>query len=363
MVSALKPPRLKLPLIPISSEYDRLLVDDTAPDLGGGPMDPDATVDEVLADGTVADEGLAEKLMSRLFTTRGLILCTVLVVAALCVGVLRGAYESDEASLAARATEGMFQLTGVSARDAGVVHTRRGGHGHATIKEAHLIPLEERLAPRSAAMPHEDDGRAQRLVEEVTTSRGKTSAIRAALDPRSEAARLVAAAEVYARKNADPVFDPRVAQIQPEKPRKVARLGRVDVPQAVPARMVGAPAWDEEEDDVGAFASLRSSSSSSGRRRRDAEDEIDEDDDISAVEPARRGKGRRKDPRGASKGKVRRAGPGERDDLPVMRATQMEHGATHQKALAQLEASIRSSVKEAHARRFRAKKDEDDEDE
>lgn len=360
MVSALKPPRLKLPLIPISSEYDRLLVDDTAPDLGGGPMDPNATADEVLADGTVADEGLAEKLMSRLFTTRGLILCTVLVVAALCVGVLRGAYESDEASLAARATEGMFQLAGVSARDAGVVHTRRSGRGHATIKEAHLIPLEERLAPRSAAMPHEDDGRAQRLVEEVTTSRGKTSAIRAALDPRSEAARLVAAAEVFARKNADPVFDPRVPQIQPEKPRKVARLGRVDVPQAVSARMVGSPAWDEEDDDVGASASRRSSS---GRRRRDAEDEIDEDEDIPALEPARRGKGRRKDRRGASKGKVRRAGPGERDDLPVMRATQMEHGATHQKALAQLEASIRSSVKEAHARRFRAKKDEDDEDE
>ena len=362
MVSALKPPRLKLPLIPISSEYDRLLVDDTAPDLGGGPMDPNATADEVLADGTVADEGLAEKLMSRLFTTRGLILCTVLVVAALCVGVLRGAYESDEASLAARATEGMFQLTGVSARDAGVVHTHRGGHGHATIKEAHLIPLEERLAPRSAAMPHEDNGRAQRLVEEVTTSRGKTSAIRAALDPRSEAARLVAAAEVYARINADPVFDPRVPQIRDEKQRMVARLGRVDKPQAVPARMVGAPAWDEEDDDAGAFVSRRSSSSS-GRRRRDAEDEIDEDEDIPAVEPARRGKGRRKDRRGASKGKVRRAGPGERDDLPVMRATQMEHGATHQKALAQLEASIRSSVKEAHARRFRAKKDEDDEDE
>ena len=60
---------------------------------------------------------------------------------------------------------------------------------------------------------------------------------------------------------------------------------------------------------------------------------------------------------------MRRAGPGERDDLPVMRATQMEHGATHQEALAQLEASIRSSVKEAHTRRFRAKKDEDDEDE
>jgi hypothetical protein len=341
MVSALKPPRFKLPLIPISSEYDRLLVDDTAPDLGGGPMDPYATAGEVLADGTVADEGLAEKLMSRLFTTRGLILCTVLVVAALCVGVLRGAYESDEASLAARATEGMFQLTGVSARDAGVVHARRGGHGHATIKEAHLIPLEERLAPRSAAMPHEDDGRAQRLVEEVTTSRGKTSAIRAALDPRSEAARLVAAAEVYARKNVDPVFDPRVPQTQPEKPRKTARLGRVDMPRAFPARMVGTPAisWD-------------------------AEDEIDGDEDIPAVEPARRnrGKGRRTDRRGASKGNVRRAGLGERNDLPVMRATQMEHGATHQKALAQLEASIRSSVKEAHARRFRAEKDEDEDE-
>ena len=125
--------------------------------------------------------------------------------------------------------------------------------------------------------------------------------------------------------------------------------------------MVGAPAWDEEDDDVGASASRRSPSSR--RRRRDAEDEIDEDEDIPAVEPARRGKGRRKDRRGASKGNVRRAGPGERDDLPVMRATQMEHGATHREALAQLEASIRSSVKEAHARRFRAKKDEDDEDE
>ena len=108
MLSALKPPRLKLPLIPISSEYERLLVDETAPDVGGGPMDLNATADEVLADATVADEGLAEKLMSRLFTTRGLILCTVLVVAALCVGVLRGAYESDEASSRRKPPRGCF---------------------------------------------------------------------------------------------------------------------------------------------------------------------------------------------------------------------------------------------------------------
>ena len=121
-------------------------MDETAPDVGGGPMDLNATADEVLADATVADEGLAEKLMSRLFTTRGLILCTVLVVAALCVGVLRGAYESDEASLAAKATEGMFQLTGVSSRDADVHHAQRGGHGHAKIEEGDSIPVEERFA-------------------------------------------------------------------------------------------------------------------------------------------------------------------------------------------------------------------------
>ena len=340
MMSALNPPRLKLPLIPISSEYERLLVDETAPDVGGGPMDLNATADEVLADATVADEGLAEKLMSRLFTTRGLILCTVLVVAALCVGVLRGAYESDEASLAAKATEGMFQLTGVSSRDADVHHAQRGGHGHAKIEEGDSIPVEERFAPRAAAMPREDDGRAQRLVEEVAASRGKRSAVRAALDARSRAAK------------------------HPEKKREVAELGRVDTSRGMSAKTVGAPARGEDtfaiDGDEEPFA--RESTASSGRRRRDAKDEVDEDEHIPAVEPEEKGRMKRGHRRRASRRNARRAEVGERNVLPVMRATRMEHGATHREALEQLEASIRSSVKEAHARRFRAHERKDDED-
>ena len=250
MLSALKPPRLKLPLIPISSEYERLLVDETAPDVGGGPMDLNATADEVLADATVADEGLAEKLMSRLFTTRGLILCTVLVVAALCVGVLRGAYESDEASLAAKATEGMFQLTGVSSRDADVHHAQRGGQGHAKIEEGDSIPVEERFAPRAAAMPREDDGRAQRLVEEVAASRGKRSAVRAALDARS-----------------------RVAK-HPEKKREVAELGRVDASRGISAKTVsattrGEDAIDRDEEPFARESTANGGSSAEEREGRD----------------------------------------------------------------------------------------------
>ena len=339
MLSALKPPRLKLPLIPISSEYERLLVDETAPDVGGGPMDLNATADEVLADATVADEGLAEKLMSRLFTTRGLILCTVLVVAALCVGVLRGAYESDEASLAAKATEGMFQLTGVSSRDADVHHAQRGGQGHAKIEEGDSIPVEERFAPRAAAMPREDDGRAQRLVEEVAASRGKRSAVRAALDARS-----------------------RVAK-HPEKKREVAELGRVDASRGISAKTVSAKTRGEDAIDRDEEPFARESTAGiAGRRRRNAKDEIDEDEDIPAVEPEEKGRMKRGHRRRASRRNAPRAEVGERDVLPVVRATRMEHGATHREALAQLEASIRSSVKEAHARRFRAYERKDDED-
>ena len=80
------------------------------------------------------------------------------------------------------------------------------------------------------------------------------------------------------------------------------------------------------------------------------------------MEPEEKGRMKRGHRRRASRRNARRAEVGERNVLPVMRATRMEHGATHREALEQLEASIRSSVKEAHARRFRAYERKDDQD-
>ena len=314
MLSALKPPRLKLPLIPISSEYERLLVDETAPDVGGGPMDLNATADEVLADATVADEGLAEKLMSRLFTTRGLILCTVLVVAALCVGVLRGAYESDEASLAAKATEGMFQLTGVSSRET-PTSTTRNAAAKDTPRSKKATPSPSRNASPRAPPPcpakttdaPKDSSRRLRRAEEALRPCG------ARLDARS-----------------------RVAK-HPEKKRGGGRIGtRRRVPgisaKTVSATTRGEDAIDRDEEP---FA-RESTAGMAGRRRRNAKDEIDEDEDIPAVEPEEKGRMKRGHRRRASRRNAPRAEVGEWDVLPVMRATRMEHGATHREALEQL---------------------------
>ena len=187
-------------------------------------------------------------------------------------------------------------------------------------------------------MPREDDGRAQRLVEEVAASRGKRSAARAAIDATSRAAK------------------------HTEKKREVAELGRVDTSRGMSAKTVSAKTRGEDAIDGDEEPFARESTASSGRRRRDAKDEIDEDEDIPAVEPEEKGRMKRGHRRRASRRNAPRAEVGERDVLPVMRATRMEHGATHREALEQLEASIRSSVKEAHARRFRAYERKDDQD-
>ena len=165
--------RLTPPLLATSSEYDRLLVEDTLQELGGGPLD--ATTDErdaVLHDGSLADEGLAERVAAKVFTRGGLVASLALVGALACAGAMRG-YESHDASLVARVAEGMFQSAG-NATDAAHRHSRvtararkSGPRGHSVIKEGHEIPLEQRYAPRAAAMPHDDDGDAQAAMDGV----------------------------------------------------------------------------------------------------------------------------------------------------------------------------------------------------
>ena len=165
--------RLTPPLLATSSEYDRLLVEDTLQELGGGPLD--ATTDErdaVLHDGSLADEGLAERVAAKVFTRGGLVASLALVGALACAGAMRG-YESHDASPVARVAEGMFQSAG-NATDAAHRHSRvtararkSGPRGHSVIKEGHEIPLEQRYAPRAAAMPHDDDGDAQAAMDGV----------------------------------------------------------------------------------------------------------------------------------------------------------------------------------------------------
>ena len=99
----------RVPLIPVSSKYDRLLVQEPLNELGGGPRDPAA--DErllVLNDASrIAAEGLAERIAARAASPRGVVLGSIACFALMCFAAFRKA-ESHDASLVARLSEGMF---------------------------------------------------------------------------------------------------------------------------------------------------------------------------------------------------------------------------------------------------------------
>ena len=139
----------RVPLIPVSSEYDRLLVQEPLNELGGGPMDPAA--DErllVLNDASrIAAEGLAERIAARAASPRGVVLGSIACFALMCFAAFRKA-ESHDASLVARLSEGMF----LGGHRGGEAEARRA-EGRAAPLEGHEFPLERRLAPRAAAMP------------------------------------------------------------------------------------------------------------------------------------------------------------------------------------------------------------------
>ena len=366
--------RLTPPLLATSSEYDRLLVEDTLQELGGGPLD--ATTDErdaVLHDGSLADEGLAERVAAKVFTRGGLVASLALVGALACAGAMRG-YESHDASLVARVAEGMFQSAG-NATDAAHRHSRvtararkSGPRGHSVIKEGHEIPLEQRYAPRAAAMPHDDDGDAQAAMDGVDENAA------AAADAVAEAR----ARGFHVREDDD---DAARDDEDPDEASNPSASNPIDRTRP-DASSSGAP--DEDESP---YASARRSGRRRGGRAAAALGVVREtatDDDDAAAAAAGDGETMRGggDGRGASRGTrgaSRGARGGRRGDalggygygygddsfggvyggrasrrgaaLPVVPATRMEHGATHKEALEELEASIRDSVLTAHERR------------
>ena len=166
----------RVPLIPVSSEYDRLLVQEPLNELGGGPMDPAA--DErllVLNDASrIAAEGLAERIAARAASPRGVVLGSIACFALMCFAAFRKA-ESHDASLVARLSEGMF----LGGHRGGEAEARRA-EGRAAPLEGHEFPLERRLAPRAAAMPIDDDGAAQRAVDDARPARPNAAPRRAA---------------------------------------------------------------------------------------------------------------------------------------------------------------------------------------
>ena len=133
----------RVPLIPVSSKYDRLLVQEPLNELGGGPMDPAA--DErllVLNDASrIAAEGLAERIAARAASPRGVVLGSIACFALMCFAAFRKA-ESHDASLVARLSEGMF----LGGHRGGEAEARRA-EGRAAPLEGHEFPLERRLAP------------------------------------------------------------------------------------------------------------------------------------------------------------------------------------------------------------------------
>ena len=360
--------RLTPPLLATSSEYDRLLVEDTLQELGGAL---DATTDErdaVLHDGSLADEGLAERVAAKVFTRGGLVASLALVGALACAGAMRG-YESHDASLVARVAEGMFQSAG-NATDAAHRHSRvtararkSGPRGHSVIKEGHEIPLEQRYAPRAAAMPHDDDGDAQAAMDGVDEN--AAAAADAVAEARAMGFRVREDDDDAARDDEDPD-----EASNPSASNPIDRT-RPD------ASSSGAP--DEDESP---YASARRSGRRRGGRAAAALGAGRETATPPPPPPPgttmRRRRGRARGvpgtgggSRGARGGRRGDAlgggGYGYGDDsfggvyggrasrrgaaLPVVPATRMEHGATHKEALEELEASIRDSVLTAHERR------------
>ena len=332
-----------VPLIPISSEYDRLLVQEPLDEIGGGPMDP--ATDErllVLDDAKrIAAEGLAERIAARAASPRGVIFGSVACLALMCYAAFRKV-ESHDASLVSRLSEGMFQRSGGGDSEGnGVDGQWTNGHafakrrvdGHAVVQEGHEFPLEHRLAPRAAAMPRDDDGAAQRAVDDAAAGTSERSALRAAV---------------------------RGARTAPR--RKEARLGR---------QADFSAAWGSWEDEAEANGYGETYGEAYGGGRGGSEDWLaydsgsspaeDEEDAFFAVDPDGDAYGAaRRTPQRRSRAAARRRR--DTDDfadesfLPVVEPTEVAHGATHQAALDELEASIKNSVVEEHERRRKQKR-------
>jgi len=356
-----------VPLIPVSSEYDRLLVQEPLNELGGGPMDPEA--DErllVLNDASrIAAEGLAERIAARAASPRGVVLGSIACFALMCFAAFRKA-ESHDASLVARLSEGMF-LGGHRGGDSDSRPTE--GRLRAAALEGHEFPLEHRLAPRAAAMPRDDDGAAQRAVDDAAAGASERSALRAALrgaatvatedadgsERRGGSAR--ARAGLGKERDISSEWDTlNPTQRWEDEARADGGAGQRKARWKPYARTTtqsrgGAGDWEASEDW----------SSRARARWIPAEDEedaffaVDADGDAyGAARKSSRRAGDRRTPRASAR---RRRGTGgftfSGDDafLPVVEPTEVAHGATHQAALDELEASIKSSVVEEHERR------------
>ena len=356
-----------VPLIPVSSEYDRLLVQEPLNELGGGPMDPEA--DErllVLNDASrIAAEGLAERIAARAASPRGVVLGSIACFALMCFAAFRKA-ESHDASLVARLSEGMF-LGGHRGGDSDSRPTE--GRLRAAALEGHEFPLEHRLAPRAAAMPRDDDGAAQRAVDDAAAGASERSALRAALRGAATAPTEDAdgsdrrgGLRTRARAGLGKERDLSSTQWGPtqrweDEARADGGAGQRKARWKPYARTTtqsrgGAGDWEASEDW----------SSRARARWIPAEDEedaffaVDADGDAyGAARKSSRRAGDRRTPRAS--GTRRRRGTGgftfSGDDafLPVVEPTEVAHGATHQAALDELEASIKSSVVEEHERR------------
>jgi len=358
-----------VPLIPVSSEYDRLLVQEPLNELGGGPMDPEA--DErllVLNDASrIAAEGLAERIAARAASPRGVVLGSIACFALMCFAAFRKA-ESHDASLVARLSEGMF-LGGHRGGDSDSRPTE--GRLRAAALEGHEFPLEHRLAPRAAAMPRDDDGAAQRAVDDAAAGASERSALRAALrgaataptedadgSDRRGGLRTRARAGLGKERDlsstqwgptqrwedearADGGAGQRKARWKPYARETHSRQGRAGDWEASEDWSSRARArWIPAEDEEDAFFAVDADGDAYGAARKSS-----------------RRAGDRRTPRASAR---RRRGTGgftfsgvSDDDafLPVVEPTEVAHGATHQAALDELEASIKSSVVEEHERR------------
>ena len=355
-----------VPLIPVSSEYDRLLVQEPLNELGGGPMDPEA--DErllVLNDASrIAAEGLAERIAARAASPRGVVLGSIACFALMCFAAFRKA-ESHDASLVARLSEGMF-LGGHRGGDSDSRPTE--GRLRAAALEGHEFPLEHRLAPRAAAMPRDDDGAAQRAVDDAAAGASERSALRAALrgaataptedadgSDRRGGLRTRARAGLGKERDlsstqwgptqrwedearADGGAGQRKARWKPYARETHSRQGRAGDWEASEDWSSRARArWIPAEDEEDAFFAVDADGDAYGAARKSS-----------------RRAGDRRTPRASAR---RRRGTGgftfSGDDafLPVVEPTEVAHGATHQAALDELEASIKSSVVEEHERR------------
>jgi hypothetical protein len=347
-----------VPLIPVSSEYDRLLVQEPLNELGGGPMDPAA--DErllVLNDASrIAAEGLAERIAARAASPRGVVLGSIACFALMCFAAFRKA-ESHDASLVARLSEGMF-LGGHRGGDS----DSRRAEGRAAAPEGHEFSLEHRLAPRAAAMPRDDDGAAQRAVDDAVAGASERSALRAALrgaataptDDADGSARRGGSARARAGlgNERDVSFEWGPTQRWEDEARADGGAGQARwKPYARETHSRGGGGDREASEDWSSRARARSIPAED---EEDAFFAVDADGDAYGAARASRRAGDRRTPRASARQRRGTGGftfSGDDAFLPVVEPTEVAHGATHQAALDELEASIKSSVVEEHERR------------